>query len=118
VHVEPIKPTLRAPGTKRLKLKCDKLLSSFAFKIKLRRYNEDGESRGVQARHDVRAVWNVRGRGLHSFPFPLNLSLISPIFAQLKLTVSSMYPNVTSGCVPKVLKMSSDVSDVSRTSSS
>jgi len=38
VQVDPIKPTLVAPGTPRLKLKCDKLLSNFAFKFKLLRY--------------------------------------------------------------------------------
>ena len=35
-----MKPTLKAPGTKPLKLKFDKLLSSCAFRINLRRYNE------------------------------------------------------------------------------
>jgi hypothetical protein len=39
VHVDPIKPTLKAPGNKLLKVKCDKPLSKFAFKINLRRYN-------------------------------------------------------------------------------
>jgi len=34
-----MKPKLKPPGIKRLKLKCDKLLSSFAFKFNLRRYN-------------------------------------------------------------------------------
>ena len=38
VPVDPIKPTLKAPGTKRLKLKYDKPLSSFAFNFDLRRY--------------------------------------------------------------------------------
>jgi hypothetical protein len=38
VQVDPFKPTLKAPGTKRLKLKCDLLLLTFAFKFKLRRY--------------------------------------------------------------------------------
>jgi hypothetical protein len=38
VQVEPIKPTLKAPGSKRLKLKYDKPHSSFAFKFNLRRY--------------------------------------------------------------------------------
>ena len=37
MQVDPIKPTLKAPGTKRLKLKCDKSLSKFAFKFNLRR---------------------------------------------------------------------------------
>ena len=38
MHVEPIKPTLKASGTKRLKLQYDELVSSFPFKFNLRRY--------------------------------------------------------------------------------
>jgi len=38
VQVDPIKPALKAPGTKRLKLKCDVLLSTSAFKFNVRRY--------------------------------------------------------------------------------
>jgi hypothetical protein len=38
VQVDPIKPTLEPTGTKRLKLKCDVLLSTAAFKFDLRRY--------------------------------------------------------------------------------
>ena len=38
VQVDTIKPTLKPPGTKHLELKCDILLSSFAFKFHLRRY--------------------------------------------------------------------------------
>jgi hypothetical protein len=38
VHVDPIKPNLKPPGTKRLKLKCDTLLSTAAFTFNLRRY--------------------------------------------------------------------------------
>jgi len=33
-----MKPMLKPPGTKHLKLKCDILLSTFAFKTNLRRY--------------------------------------------------------------------------------
>ena len=33
-----MKPTLKAPGAKRLKLEPDKLLSKFAFNLNLRRY--------------------------------------------------------------------------------
>ena len=40
MQLDPIKPTLKVPGTKRSKLKCDKPLSNFAFKINLRRYIE------------------------------------------------------------------------------
>jgi hypothetical protein len=38
VQVDPIKPKLKPPGTKRLKLECDVLLSTSAFKFNLRRY--------------------------------------------------------------------------------
>jgi len=39
VQVDPIKPALKAPGTKRLKLIYDGPLSNFAFNFNLRRYN-------------------------------------------------------------------------------
>jgi len=38
VHVDPIEPTLKAPGTKLLKLTYDEPLPNFAFKFNLRRY--------------------------------------------------------------------------------
>jgi hypothetical protein len=41
VQVDPIKPTLKAPGSERLKLNCDIMLSTSAFKFKLRRYIQD-----------------------------------------------------------------------------
>ncbi len=43
VQVEPMKPMLKAPGTKRLKLKYDGPLSFCALKMNLRRYNTDSE---------------------------------------------------------------------------
>jgi len=43
VQVDPIKPTLKAPGIKLLKLKCDKPLSKFGFKFNSRRYIEGVE---------------------------------------------------------------------------
>ena len=43
-QVDPINPTFKAPGTKRLKQKNDELLSSFAFKINLRRYTMGPET--------------------------------------------------------------------------
>jgi hypothetical protein len=51
VQVDPIKPILKPPGTKRLELKCDILLSTFAFKVKLRRYtlvDSDDEEGGTK----------------------------------------------------------------------
>ena len=39
MQVDPINPTLKPPGTKHLKLKCDILLSRSAFKFNLRHYS-------------------------------------------------------------------------------
>ena len=38
VQVDSIDPKLKPPGTKRLKVKCDVLLLTYAFKFNLRRY--------------------------------------------------------------------------------
>ena len=43
MQVDPIKPKLKPPGTKRLKLNCNVLLSSFAFEFNLRRFNKANE---------------------------------------------------------------------------
>jgi len=90
-----MKSTLKAPGSERLKLKCDDLLSKFAFNFNLRRYTKVAHVRAAHASHrtalalrawrraaavekgrchtaDVRAA----GRGLHS---------LVPISAQLEL---------------------------------
>jgi len=68
VQVDPVKPTLTAPGTKRLTLKYYILLSNFNFKFNMRRCTE------VQLRTSVRVYREMPGRGLHSSTFPLNLS--------------------------------------------
>jgi len=39
VQLDPIKPKLKLPGTERLKLICDELLSKFAFNFNLGRYS-------------------------------------------------------------------------------
>ena len=41
MQADPIKPSLKLPGTKRLKLKCDAPLSKFAFNFNLRHYNKE-----------------------------------------------------------------------------
>ena len=41
MQVDPIKPRLKQPETKRLKLEYDGLLSKFGFKFNLRRYGEE-----------------------------------------------------------------------------
>ena len=50
-------------------------------------------------------------RGLHSFPFPLNFSLLCP-FPLYPSSLCPPYTLITRGCVQKVLKLSSNVSDV------
>ena len=40
MHVEPMKSKLKAPGTKRLILECDELVSNFAFEFNFCRYNK------------------------------------------------------------------------------
>jgi hypothetical protein len=47
VQVDTIKPTLKAPGTGRLKLKYAELLSSSAFNIHLRRYSSEASLRSA-----------------------------------------------------------------------
>ena len=59
VQVGPMKPMLKAPGTKRLKLKYDESPSNFAFKFNLRRYTV---VRGAGAR--PHALHPVQGRGV------------------------------------------------------
>jgi len=39
VHVEPMEPMLKPPGTQRLKLKPDESFKGFAFDFNLRRYS-------------------------------------------------------------------------------
>ena len=60
VQVEPMKSRLKAPGPKRLKLRYDNLLSSFAFKFNLRRYTW-----GYRA---LTAHTGFRGMAVHAEP--------------------------------------------------
>ena len=48
VQVDPMKPKLKPPGTQRLTLKCDILLSNCAFKFNLRRYTKVGVEEHVK----------------------------------------------------------------------
>jgi hypothetical protein len=60
VQVDPIKPMLTPPGTQRLKLKYDDVLSNFRFKIDLRRYNSGMPPKAMG--EFVKAVAAMRGR--------------------------------------------------------
>jgi hypothetical protein len=55
-QLDPMKPNLKPPETKRLKLKCDKLLSTSAFKFKLRRYSRGTTTRRGTTRPHCRAA--------------------------------------------------------------
>ena len=48
MQVDPIKPALKPPGSHRLKLKYDKLLSNFAFRFNSRRYSPGSGRRRLQ----------------------------------------------------------------------
>jgi hypothetical protein len=94
VQVDPNKTTLKAPGIKRVKLKFDKVLSSFAFKFKLRRFSMvadrvvrspaapgvdndvevEGYATELQHGGQFMPMAVMPGRALHSSTFQLNLS--------------------------------------------
>ena len=54
MQVDPIEPTLKAPGTRRLRLNYDVLLSSFALKFNLRRYSLRATLHGEAVQVDPR----------------------------------------------------------------
>jgi len=64
VHVDPIKPTLKAPGTNLLKLDYDEPLSNFAFKLKLRRYTMKLTLQVIRADSASVEAYAVRGHAL------------------------------------------------------
>jgi hypothetical protein len=55
-------PKVKPPGTKRLKLKCDILLSNCSFEIKLRRYTKD---RGSGPGKKLCIHWAKNGKCQH-----------------------------------------------------
>jgi hypothetical protein len=61
VQVDPIEPKLKPPGTKRLKLNCDILLSTSAFRFNLRRNSVEHTMLGPGDKEV--AVELLRGRG-------------------------------------------------------
>jgi hypothetical protein len=68
VQVDPIKPKLKPPGTERLKLKCDTLLSNCAFIFNLRRYNAATKKADELLAHTYN---HIHGQGwMLNAPFP------------------------------------------------
>ena len=67
VQVDHVKPKLKLPGAKRLKLKCHKPLSNFAFNFNLRHYTWGSR----------RASMSGRARqGRHTPPLPTSTSAV------------------------------------------
>ena len=96
VQVDPIKPMLKPPGAKHLKLNCGYAGSNFCLQINLRRYIK-GKYRERFARLDRCSVhvdwrgprshsragheeWRGLTRGLHSSTFRLNVSTFCGVF--------------------------------------
>ena len=74
MQVAPIKPMLKSPGTKRLKLLHDEPPSDFALKFNLRRYMKAFPEAVIVIEEYDKMGCPARGRGLHSSTFQLNLS--------------------------------------------
>jgi len=56
VQVDPMQPTLKPPGTKHLKLKCDEVVYFFAFNFKLCHYIEGAAQAGVSLDTGARSI--------------------------------------------------------------
>ena len=83
-------------------------------------YGNLGTPKVYQLPHNMRPYMCVPGRGLHSFPFPLNLSLLCPFPLNLSFTLTPISPNFPESfqvelyrerCVLKVVKLSCEVSE-------
>ena len=53
MQIDPVKPMLNQPESKRLKLKCDKLLSTIGFNFNLRRHTKGAENAALRERNGV-----------------------------------------------------------------
>jgi hypothetical protein len=60
VQIDPVKPKLKPPGTIRLKLVCDVLLSNFAFKFNFRRYTMVRDDKAAESREQPAPLVSVR----------------------------------------------------------
>jgi hypothetical protein len=115
MQAEPMKPTLKAPGTKRLKRTHDKLLSSFAVIFNLRRYKEGGAAHGAAIdSHDVvmrlnqAPTWGYRrwvgGRTTHRVGTDGQCSPLHPPYCRPRLTDGQCSPRHPPHCRPLFLE--------------
>jgi len=90
VQVDPIKPLLKAPGTKRLKLKHGEQLSNFAFKFNLRRYSPVQQQRAAES---AVALALLTGPGRAVQVDPIKPTLKAPGSKRLKLQHEKLLSN-------------------------
>ena len=76
VQVDPMKPTLTAPGITLLKLKHGRPPSKFAFKISLRRYTMEMEDRVK----DLQTSLQAATVGTHGYCSPRHHTQLEPYF--------------------------------------
>ena len=69
MQVDPIKPTMKAPGPKLLKVKCDELLSTSPFKFNVRRFMKVVADKAKHARTEREELAGLR-QGLTLVHFP------------------------------------------------
>jgi hypothetical protein len=81
VQVDPMKPTLKAHGTKRLKLNFDSLLSNFAFEFNLRRYTPASPSCSSSAEPTALTSLPMRPTGTMRGPLRSTLRVFAPTAA-------------------------------------
>ena len=60
MQVDPVKPALKAPGIKRLKLEFDEPLSNFAFKFNLRCFSWGVTTATAGLRAGLKGPWGER----------------------------------------------------------
>jgi ABC-type transport system involved in Fe-S cluster assembly fused permease/ATPase subunit len=77
VQVDRIGPKLKPPRTKRLKLKCDIVLSTSAFKFNLRRYNE--VEKAARAAQFSRFIEQNCAQGYQTMAGQCRLTLSNPL---------------------------------------
>jgi hypothetical protein len=88
-----------------------------SFSVTLLSGIADTNARLVEAHHQLQElnenlVISRERRGLTLVPNSAQLELTLPLSAQRMLTLSPIYPRLTRECVSRVLKLSSNVSDV------
>ena len=90
-----MKPKLKPPGTKRLKLKCDILLSTSAFKFNLRRYSQGREV------HKQCQACHIKNRpSQHQGEFKCNCGASFDISEETRAAVMSKGREIYMLCTP------------------